>query len=103
VTSAGLITIRHGQLRKLSPLSGHYRCSTKHFRRFLHALENQGVDMSRVYVSRSYTIMVQSLAIIDRFQIGMEGIGRVRKMKSKIKEGVKNIVEKNEKIEKKVM
>jgi hypothetical protein len=59
LTSAGLITIRHGQLRKLSPLSGHYRCSTRPFRYFLHAMEQQGVDMSKVHNSRSYIIMVR--------------------------------------------
>ena len=37
----GLSTIQHGQL---SPLSGHYRCSTKYFHHFLYAMENKGAD-----------------------------------------------------------
>jgi len=46
-------------------------------------MERQNVDMSKVYVSRSYTIM-----------IGMEAIGKVRKVKSKIQEKVERMVDK---------
>jgi hypothetical protein len=35
-----------GKLTSLSPLSGHYRAGTMHFKAFLRGLEDQGVDMS---------------------------------------------------------
>ncbi|GJE85711.1 IQ domain-containing protein [Phanerochaete sordida] len=53
VTSAGLISVHEGMIHKLSPLSGHYRTSTQHFRRFITALEERGVDMATVHISRA--------------------------------------------------
>ena len=58
IAAAGLIKIKDGQLRRLSPLSGHYRPPTKNFRAFVHALQDHGVDMSRVSISRSYAVLV---------------------------------------------
>lgn len=34
-----------GKLTSLSPLSGHYRAGTMHFKAFVRGLEDQGVDM----------------------------------------------------------
>ncbi|KAJ4345510.1 uncharacterized protein N0V89_011643 [Didymosphaeria variabile] len=58
ISAAGLIKIKDGQLRRLSPLSGHYRPPTKNFRAFVHSLKDNGVDMSRVSISRSYAVLV---------------------------------------------
>jgi hypothetical protein len=73
ISSAGLVRIKDGQLRRLSPLSGHYRPPTSNFRAFVHSLQDNGVDMSRVSISRSYAILV-----------GLEAYVKTRK---KIKHG----------------
>ncbi|KAL9088720.1 MAG: hypothetical protein Q9165_006029 [Trypethelium subeluteriae] len=82
--AAGLIKIKSGQLRRLSPLSGHYRPPTSNFRAFVHALREEGVDMSRVSISRSYAILV-----------GLEAYVKTRK---KVKHGVSKIEEKKEEV-----
>ncbi|GAA6021871.1 hypothetical protein JCM10207_004525 [Rhodosporidiobolus poonsookiae] len=53
VTSAGLLKASHGKLTSLSPLSGHYRAGTMHFKAFIRSLDEQGVDMSHVAISKS--------------------------------------------------
>jgi hypothetical protein len=58
LAAAGLIKIKDGQIRKLSPLSGHYRPPTRNFRAFVHSMRDAGVDMSRVSISRSYAVLV---------------------------------------------
>lgn len=50
--------MKDGQLRSLSPLSGHYRPPTKNFRAFVHSLHDAGVDMSRVSISKSYAVLL---------------------------------------------
>ena len=57
ILSAGLIGIRNGQLVYLSPLSGHYRPTTKSFRAFLASLEEQGCDLSHVRIAHAYQIL----------------------------------------------
>lgn len=76
ISAAGLIKIKDGQLRRLSPLSGHYRPPTKNFRAFVHSLQDNGVDMSRVSISRSYAVLV-----------GLEAYVKTRK---KFKHGVQH-------------
>ncbi|MBE7182181.1 MAG: hypothetical protein INR71_13430 [Terriglobus roseus] len=58
LSSAGLIRIKDGQLRSLSPLSGHYRPPTRNFRAFVHSLRDSGVDMSRVSISKAYAVLL---------------------------------------------
>jgi len=58
ILSAGLIRIKRGQLRRLSPLSGHYAPPAKSFRAFVHSLKDTGADMSRVSISRAYAVLV---------------------------------------------
>jgi hypothetical protein len=58
ISSAGLIQIQDGQLRKLSPLSGHYRTPTKNFRFFLNSLKDAAVDTSKLSISRSYAVLL---------------------------------------------
>ncbi|CAD0113166.1 unnamed protein product [Aureobasidium uvarum] len=58
ILSAGLIRIKRGQLRRLSPLSGHYAPPASSFRAFVHSLKDEGADMSRVSISRAYAVLV---------------------------------------------
>jgi hypothetical protein len=53
VSAAGLITVRHGLITSLSPLSGHYRTNISHFKEFLGQMEKQGADLSRVHVTKA--------------------------------------------------
>ncbi|OJD32906.1 iq calmodulin-binding motif protein [Diplodia corticola] len=75
ISAAGLIKIKDGQLRRLSPLSGHYRPPTSNFRAFVHSLRDAGVDMNRVSISRSYAILVGLEAYVKtrrKFKHGAE-------------------------------
>ncbi|KAI7502107.1 hypothetical protein KC367_g2353 [Hortaea werneckii] len=68
ILSAGSIGVDAGQLTYLSPLSGHYRPTTRSFRRFVERLgDHQGADLSRLRVSRAYEVLV-----------GMECYGKAR-------------------------
>ncbi|OJJ99125.1 hypothetical protein ASPACDRAFT_43785 [Aspergillus aculeatus ATCC 16872] len=67
IAAAGLIKIRNGQLRSLAPLSGHYRPPAANFRAFVHSLQDQGVDMSGVSISKSYAVL-----------LGIEGYTRTK-------------------------
>lgn len=58
ILAAGQIKVKRGSLRRLSPLSGHYRPPAKNFRAFVKSLEEAGVDMSRVSISQSYAVLV---------------------------------------------
>jgi hypothetical protein len=84
ISAAGLIKITDGQLRRLSPLSGHYRPPTKNFRMFIQSLQDAQVDMSRVSISRSYAVLV-----------GLEAYVRTR---TKFKHGVEHVIEEKDKI-----
>ena len=82
--AAGLIKIKNGQLRRLSPLSGHYRPPTSNFRAFVHALKEEGVDMSRVSISRSYAILVGLEAYVKTRKEVKKGVGKVEEKKQEI-------------------
>lgn len=58
LSSAGVIGIDHGQLTYLSPLSGHYRPTTKSFRQFITNLQAQRVDTSNLKVSKAYNVLL---------------------------------------------
>lgn len=58
ISSAGLVKIKNGRLTSLSPLSGHYRPPASNFRAFVCSLREEGVDMSRVSISKSYAVLV---------------------------------------------
>lgn len=68
IAAAGLLKVKDGQLRSLSPLSGHYRPPTRNFRAFVHNLKASGVDMSRVSISKSYAVL-----------LGVEGYMKTKK------------------------
>ena len=46
-----------GNCNRLTPPSGHYRPPAANFRAFHHALQQQGVDMSHVSMSKSYVML----------------------------------------------
>ena len=82
ISAAGLIKIKNGQLRSLSPLSGHYRPPAASFRHFITSLKERHVDMSRVSISKSYAVLV-----------GLEAyLGSKQQVKA-VGEGVKHGVE----------
>lgn len=73
ISSAGIIGIKDGKLIYLSPLSGHYRPTTRSFRRFIDSLKDQGVDMKKTKVSKSYAVL-----------LGMEYYGKGKKDLGKV-------------------
>lgn len=83
ILSAGLIKVKDGQLRRLSPLSGHYRPPAANFRAFVHTLEEEGCDMSRVSISRSYAILV-----------GLESYVKTRRTIKKAEKAVEHQIDK---------
>lgn len=84
IIAAGLIEIKDGKLKKLSPLSGHYRPPTRNFRQFEKSLREAGVDMSHVSISRSYAIL-----------LGLEAYTKTRK---KIKKALQRLHHGKEKV-----
>lgn len=58
ITSAGLIKIKNGRLRSLSPLSGHYRPPARNFAAFEKSLRERGVDMKMVSVNKAYAVLI---------------------------------------------
>lgn len=84
ISAAGLIKIKDGQLRQLSPLSGHYRPPSKNFRAFVHSLNENGVDMSRVSISRSYAVLVGLEAYVKTRRKFKHGIGHAKEMETKV-------------------
>lgn len=68
VLSAGLLKVQDGCLTSLSPLSGHYRAGTAHFRYFVKSLQDSGVNLERVTLSKSLLLLA-----------GMEQYGKMMK------------------------
>ena len=58
IAAAGVIKVKHGQLRSLEPLSGHYRPPADNFKSFVRSLKEEGCDMSRVNIGKSYAILI---------------------------------------------
>ncbi|KXT15666.1 hypothetical protein AC579_6137 [Pseudocercospora musae] len=86
VAAAGLIKIKRGQIRKLSPLSGHYAPPVRNFREFVKNLKEHGADLSRLNVSRSYAVI-----------LGLEGYVRVKQKAKDAKQGVHDVFDPEEK------
>ncbi|KAL1656966.1 hypothetical protein SLS61_000005 [Didymella pomorum] len=84
ISAAGLVRIKDGQLRRLSPLSGHYRPPTKNFRAFVHSMQDNGVDMSRVSISRSYAVLVGLEAYVKTRRKVKKGVGAVKDAETKV-------------------
>ena len=83
ISAAGLIKVKNGQIRSLSPLSGHYRPPAASFRHFISSLKERNTDMSRVSISKSYAVLV-----------GLEAYLGTKKQAKAVGEGVKLGVEK---------
>ncbi|TGJ87652.1 hypothetical protein E0Z10_g1152 [Xylaria hypoxylon] len=77
ISAAGLIKVKNGRLSSLSPLSGHYRPPASNFRAFVHSLEDEGVDMSHVSISRSYAVLVGLEMYIKTRRKGKEALKKV--------------------------
>ncbi|KAI4948678.1 hypothetical protein J4E86_008026 [Alternaria arbusti] len=84
ISAAGLIRVKDGQLRRLSPLSGHYRPPTKNFRAFVHSMKENGVDMSRVSISRSYAVLVGLEAYVKTRKKFKHGVEHVKEAETKV-------------------
>jgi hypothetical protein len=74
ISSAGSIGIRDGKIVYLSPLSGHYRPTTKSFKAFIDSLKHeQGADLSEMRISGAYKVL-----------LSMEYYGKTQKGLSKL-------------------
>jgi hypothetical protein len=84
ISAAGLIKIKNGKLTSLSPLSGHYRPPVSNFRAFVHSLKDAGVDMNRVTISKSYTVLVGLEAYVKTRRKGKDLVGKLMHRRDKI-------------------
>ncbi|KAK1755086.1 hypothetical protein QBC47DRAFT_361125 [Echria macrotheca] len=84
ISAAGLIKIKDGRLRSLSPLSGHYRPPASNFRAFVRSLKEEGVDMSRVSISKSYAVLVGLEAYVKVRKKGQDAVRKMAKGKQKV-------------------
>ncbi|GAW21248.1 hypothetical protein ANO14919_107660 [Xylariales sp. No.14919] len=84
ISAAGLIKVKNGRLSSLSPLSGHYRPPASNFRAFVHSLEDEGVDMSHVSISRSYAVLVGLEMYVKTRRKGKEALRKVSLKKTKL-------------------
>lgn len=84
ISAAGLIKVKNGRLSSLSPLSGHYRPPASNFRAFVHSLEDEGVDMSHVSISRSYAVLVGLEMYVKTRRKGKEALRRASLKTTKV-------------------
>lgn len=82
VAAAGIIKIKGGQLRKISPLSGHYAPPLKNFEEFMKSLKEHGADLSRLNLSRSYAVL-----------LGLEGYLTAKRHAKGAQQGVKDVLD----------
>jgi hypothetical protein len=92
ISAAGLIRISNGRLTSLSPLSGHYRPPASNFRAFVKSLKEEGVDMGRVSVSKSYAVLVGLEMYIKARKKAEDVVGRVKRHGHSKKEGAEVVV-----------
>jgi len=78
ISSAGSIGVNNGQLIYLSPLSGHYRPTTKSFKTFLSRLDEQGVDLSHLRVSGALHVL-KGMEIYGDMKKGLHQVRHPRK------------------------
>ncbi|KAK4565560.1 hypothetical protein LTR86_004177 [Recurvomyces mirabilis] len=86
VSAAGLIKLKRGELRKLSPLSGHYAPPVRNFRDFVRHLKDVGADLSHCNISRSYAVL-----------LGLEGYLGAKKQVKSVEKSVKGMLDPEEK------
>ncbi|CEJ85265.1 hypothetical protein VHEMI03717 [[Torrubiella] hemipterigena] len=58
ISAAGLIRVKNGRLKLLSPLSGHYKPPSSNFKAFIKNLKAENVDMSKMTISKSYAVLL---------------------------------------------
>jgi hypothetical protein len=75
IRSAGSIGVQDGKLTYLSPLSGHYRPTTKSFRTFVDSLEDAGVDLSALKVSGHYKVL-RGMELFGKTKRGLRSVRR---------------------------
>ncbi|CAD6890805.1 unnamed protein product [Tilletia laevis] len=85
VLAAGIFKADNGILTSLSPLSGHYRAGTAHFRYFVSTLQASAVNLDRVTLSKSLLVLA-----------GMEQYGKLVKKKKKGIKQAKPALERSE-------
>lgn len=87
VLSAGLLKVDHGRLVSLSPLSGHYRAGTAHFRFFVRSMQQGGVDLDRVVLSKSLLMLagLEKYGALRGKMKGSSGSREKQKQKQKAK------------------
>jgi hypothetical protein len=86
VSAAGLIKIKRGQIRSLSPLSGHYAPPVQNFRLFVKSLKEAGADLTRLNISKSYAVI-----------LGLEGYIGVKKRVQRTGQGIKDVFQPDQK------
>lgn len=84
ISAAGLIRIKDGRLTSLSPLSGHYRPPASNFRAFVKSLKEEGVDMGRTRVSKSYAILVGLETYVKVQKKGKDVLRKITHKKQKV-------------------
>lgn len=84
ISAAGLIKIKNGRLRSLSPLSGHYRPPASNFRSFVRSLKDEGVDMRQVSISKSYAVLVGLEMYMKTRAKGKELVGKIHQGKDMV-------------------
>jgi len=82
IRSAGSIGIANGHLTYLSPLSGHYRPTTKSFKTFVKSLEDEGVDLSALKVSGAYKVL-RGMEFYGKTKKGFRSVKRVGRSEEK--------------------
>lgn len=78
VLSAGLLRAKDGILVSLSPLSGHYRSGSAHFRFFVASLQDSGVNLDHVTLSKSL-VFLKGLETYGKVTKKVKGAGHSRK------------------------
>ncbi|KAM0335416.1 hypothetical protein ACHAQA_000461 [Verticillium albo-atrum] len=84
ISSAGLIKIKDGKIKSLSPLSGHYRPPTSNFRAFIRSLRESHVDVSHVSISKSYAVLVGLETYVRTRKKGKHVLAKMSLKKDKI-------------------
>ena len=80
ISAAGQIKAKRGQVRKLSPLSGHYAPPLRNFREFVKSLKSDGADLSRLNLGHSYAVL-----------LGLEGYIEAKKHAKGAEQGVRDL------------
>ena len=83
IRSAGSIGVHNGHLTYLSPLSGHYRPTTKSFKTFVKGLEDEGVDLSALKVSGAYKVL-RGMEFYGKTKKGLRSVRRVGRKEENI-------------------